>query len=118
MSAISVSLGTLIPNAQTTIANAQTTSAAIDLNGLSLVGIKLPAAFTGTALTFTMCDTVNGTYVPVRSGTSGSALSYTVAQGQYHAIDPKDFYGIRFLKIVSGSSEAALRTLIIALKGI
>lgn len=86
------------------------------MNGFSLVGIKVPAAFTGTALTFTMCDTVDGTYVPVK-GTSGSTVSYTVAQGNYYAIDPKDFHGIQFLKIVSNGTEAAARTLLLSLKG-
>ena len=100
------------------IANAGTASAAIDCGGFTLVGIKIPAAFTGIALTFTMCDTIDGTYVPVKVTTSGTALSYTVAPGGYYAIDPKDFYGIRYLKIVSGSSEAAERTLVCSLKGI
>ncbi len=110
--------GVFIPDAPVTIAISQTKSAAIDMKGMCLVGIKLPAAFTGTALTFEMCDTVDGTYVAVKNTTSGTALSYTVAQGTYAAIDPKDFQGIRFLKIVSGSTEAAARTLTVALKGL
>ena len=92
-----------------------TTSDVITTGGLSLVGIKLPATFTGTTLTFLMCDTVGGTYVSVNN--SSGPVSYTVAQNKYYAIDPKDFHGIQFLKIVSGSSEASARTIICALKG-
>jgi hypothetical protein len=108
--------GNFNPNLVATIANGQQVSSPIPCGGLSLCGITLPAAFTGTALTF--LASVDGvTYSPVHSTTSGSALSYTVAQGQYCAIDPKDFYGVNFLQIKSGSSEGAIRTLAVSLKG-
>jgi hypothetical protein len=92
-------------------------SAAIPTGGMSLVGIFLPAALTGTTISFQACDTLAGTYVDVKSSTSGTLLSYTVAAGTYCAIDPKDFHGIQFLKIKSGSTELAARTLICTLKG-
>ena len=100
-----------------TIAISTTTSAAIQMQGLSLVGIQLPAAFTGTALTFQV--SVDGvTYQPLYTSTSGTALSYTVAAGHYVAINPQDFYGANYIKIISGSSEAAARTLSVILKGL
>jgi hypothetical protein len=105
------------PNQAVVIANGDTESGVINTGGMCLCGIFLPAAFTGTALTFEACDTSAGTFVPVMSTTSGTALSYTVAQGTYCAVDPKDFQGIRFLKLISGSSEAAARTLLCSLKG-
>lgn len=98
------------------IANAGTKSAAVDLGGLTLVGIHLPATFTGVALTFETCDTLTGTFQPLYNG-SGQ-VSYTVAQARSYAIDPKDFYGVRYLKVVSGSSEAAERTMTLRLKGL
>lgn len=101
---------------QVTIASGQTVSAFIKTGGFSLVGIKVPAAFTGVALTFQMCDTEGGTYVPVYNALG--PVSYTVAPGRYVAIDPKDFYGIAFLKIVSGTAEGATRTLVCSLKGL
>ena len=110
-----VSLGQIVYNSLA-IATSQPNSAVITTEGLSLCGILFPAAFTGTTVTFLACDTLGGTYVPVYN--SAGAVSYTVAQGRYVAIDPKDFYGIQFLKIVSGSSEAAGRTIICSLKGI
>lgn len=99
------------------IANGATESDAIAQQGFALCGILFPAAFTGTTVTFEACDTVGGTYVPVKSSTSGTPLSYTVAQATYQAIDPKDFHGINFLKIKSGASEGAARSLICSLKG-
>lgn len=103
--------------AAATIANGVTTSAAIPTTGLSLVGVQLPAAFTGTTLTFQ--GSVDGTtYQPVYSTTSGTALSYTVAQGHYVAVDPIPFYGLAYIKLVSGSSEGGARSFSVALKGL
>ncbi len=108
--------GNFNPAAPAVIALNGTVSAAIHLGGLVPCGILLPAAFTGVALTFQA--SVDGiTYVVLKSTTSGTSLSYTVAQGTFCAVDPKDFYGVNYLKIVSGSSEGAARTLNVALRG-
>ena len=109
--------GLFNPGQQVVIANSQQESAAINCGGMVLCGIFLPAAFTGTALTFEASTAIDGTYVAVKSTASGTALTYTVAQGTYCAIDPKDFQGIQFLKIKSGSAEGADRTLTLSLKG-
>lgn len=107
----------VVVSSVTTIAISTSTSAAIQMQGLNLVGIQLPAAFTGTAITFTV--SVDGvTYQPLYTSTSGTALSYTVAQGHYVAINPQDFYGANYIKIISGSSEAAARTFSVILKGL
>lgn len=102
--------------AAASIANAATVSAAIPTQGLTLVGVQLPAAFTGTALTFQ--GSVDGvTYQAVYSTTSGTALSYTIAQARYIAIDPAPFYGLAYIKLVSGSTEAGARAFFVTLKG-
>lgn len=98
------------------IAITETKTDAIALGGLQLVGIAFPT-FTGTAVSFEVCDTVDGTFLPLHSTISGTVLSYTVASSRYVAIDPVAFLGAKFIKIVSGSSEAAARTLVISLKG-
>lgn len=105
------------PGQSVVIANGQQSSAAFNCGGMALCGILLPAAFTGTALTFEVSSAIDGTFVPLKSTTSGTALSYTVAQGTYCALDPKDFQGVQFLKIKSGSAEGAARTLTCMLKG-
>ena len=98
------------------IAISTTTSAAIPTGGTSLVGVMMPAAFTGTAISFTASNTLAGTYNAVVN--AAGAVSYPAAASQYVAIDPKDFQGITFLKIVSNGTEAAARTLVCSLKGI
>ncbi len=110
--------GNFNPFQSVAIANGAQLSAAINTGGLALCGIILPAAFTGTTITFEVSDALAGTYVPLKSTTSGSALSYTVAQATYCAIDPKDFQGVQFLKIKSGSAEGGARTLKLSLKGL
>lgn len=103
--------------AAASIAMSASASGAIYMGGLSLVGIQLPAAFTGTALTFQV--SLDGvTYQPLYTSTSGTALSYTVAQGHFVAINPQDFYGAIYIKIISGSTEAAARALLVSLKGL
>lgn len=109
--------GLFNPGTSTLIASGQQESAAINCGGMALCGIFLPAAFTGTTLTFEASQAIDGTFIAVKNTTSGTSLSYTVAANTYCALDPKDFQGIHFLKIKSGSSEAADRTLILSLKG-
>lgn len=106
----------VLVTAAASIANGQTVSAAIPTKGLTLVGVQLPAAFTGVAMTFQ--GSVDGTtYQPVYSTISGTALSYTVAQGHYVAVDPVPFYGLAYIKLVSGTAEGGARSFSVALKG-
>lgn len=109
--------GYLATNVTTTIGSAATASATIPMKGFTLVGVFIPSAFTGSSISFQAGTTATGTFVPVTSGTAGTSLSYAVGTSRYVAIDPKDFYGINFLKIVSGSSEADARTLTCQMKG-
>jgi hypothetical protein len=100
----------LIEETTTTIANGQGSSLAVDLYGVALVGISIPAAFTGIALTFQVSVDNGQTYQPMYKA-DGTAYSVTVAAGHYIQIPALDFAGIRFLKVISGSNEAADRVL-------
>jgi hypothetical protein len=110
-----VALGTVVQNSLA-IANGQTTSSTISTNGSSLVGVQIPAAFTGTSITFLAAMASGGPFQPVYNG--AGQVKYNVVEGQYIAINPQDFYGIPFLQIVSSASEGAARTLICSMKGI
>jgi hypothetical protein len=103
----------LIRNFLATIAASGTTSGAVDLGHATLCGIYVPSSFTGTALTFTASETADGTFAPVKDG-AGAAVSKTVAAGDYIYLDPVILAGVRFLKIVSGSTEGAARELTLA----
>lgn len=103
---------TAISTVTATIASSATTSAAVDLGGTTLVGIQLPAAFTGTSLSFQAATSLAGTYQAVIDA-SGATLSKTVAQGKFLTLDPAEFAGIQFIKIVSASTEGSARDLIL-----
>lgn len=110
-----VSLGQLVQTA-VSIPNAAALSAAIPTSGLSLCGIQLPAALTGTALTFQVATTLGGTYQDLYN--SAGLVSYTVAASRYIAINPADFQGALFIKVKSNATEGAARALTLSLKGI
>jgi hypothetical protein len=95
-----------------TIASGGATSAEIDLGGTEIIGLVMPSSFTGTAMSFQAATATGGTYVNVADG-AGSDISKTVAPSKYIAIDPTLFRGIRFVKLVSGSTEIAGRSVII-----
>lgn len=99
------------------ILNGDQESNAIATGGMCLVGMILPSAFTGTAITFECSDAIDGIFKPLYDN-SNSLVSMTVAQGRAYAIDPANFQGISFLKIKSGSAEAAERVVTLALKGL
>lgn len=118
-----VSLGQLVQNALAVPASPGNLSANVQTNGLSLVGIQLPAVLTSTSLSFEVAavaspsaPTVPGVFQPLYN--ASGLVSYTVAAGCYIAINPADFYGVQFFQILMGSTEAAARTLQIMLKGL
>ena len=92
-----------------TIDQDETTSGAIDLNGKKMVGLELPASFTGASVSFTECRSSAGTFRAVYKD-DGSLYAPTVVDG-YVALDPAVMVGCAYVKIVSASSEAAARTL-------
>ena len=101
-----------------TIANAATTSAAIDVpDGLSPVGFITPSALTGTSFTFTV--SVDGTnFYALKKNDGSASISYTVAASGYYPMNPSDWCGISNFKIVSGSTEAAARSIILVFRPI
>ena len=95
----------------TTIANAATTSAEIDLEDYCLVGLKY-ATMTGTTLTATCSNAKAGTFVAL-NGADNAAWSITIGDDRFVDLTQggEAICGCRFMKLVSGSSEAAARTL-------
>jgi hypothetical protein len=96
------------------IANGLTTSGALDLADNTLLGIMMPAAFTGTTLTFTA--SADGVTYAALYDSTGAAVSVTVSTSRYIYIDPVIFAGVRYVKIVSGSAESGARTLALVVR--
>lgn len=93
-----------------TIAISTTTSNVIDCvrNG-PMANLLMPAAFTGTTITFLISNEEGGTYVALHK--DGSDVSVAVAASKGVWLDPFIFYGLKYIKIVSGSTEVAARTI-------
>lgn len=92
-----------------TIASGQTTSSVIDMEGKKLVGIEVPATFTGTTVSFTQCRSATGTFLPVYDD-DGNVYTVVATDGAYVRVDPIVFCGPAYVKIVSASAEGGTRT--------
>lgn len=95
-----------------TIANAGTTSGVVDLSGVAVCGIEMPATVTGTTLTLHGASTSGGTYAVLRDSTD-AALAITTASGHRHYIDPLITAGWPYIKVVlSAQSQETIVTLL------
>jgi hypothetical protein len=97
-----------------TILSGGSTSTSVDFMHASFGGLAIPAAFTGTSMTFTVCGTIGGTYQALNDK-YGTAVSMVVAQGKSYPL-PMELAGWPYFKIVSGSSEGADRIITIVRK--
>jgi hypothetical protein len=86
-----------------TIANGQALSGALNLGGLRLFGIVMPAAWTAANLTFQMSYDGGTTWVDVYD-TTGSEVTTTAAVSRYLAVDPALFASLALIKIRSGTT--------------
>lgn len=85
-------------------------SAAVDLKGKTLMGLIIPAGFSGTSIKFKVSNTLAGTYATLTKGSDGSDISITVAAGKPVAFDNGLAAVLscwRFVTLTSGSSETA-----------
>ena len=102
-------------------------SSVVELGGMTLAAIYMPAAWTAAALTFQACPTADGTFQDVYAddgtGTAMAELSIPVAQGKVYTFDAAamKLAPFRYVKFRSGTSatpvsQASDRTLILILK--
>ncbi len=103
-------------NETVSIASGATDSTELDTNGRLLYLIELPAAFTGTALTFKCAAASGGTFKAIYS--NGTLVTITVAQNRMESTSTiaGSLAACRFLKVVSGSSEGGTRSIVLLLK--
>lgn len=100
-----------------TIASGQMVSTVFDGWGYGSFAIVMPAAFTGTTLSF--LGSADGvTYVPIRyQAAASTSVALTVAVSGAYLL-PAELSGYRYFKIVSGSAEGADRTIAIIARSI
>jgi hypothetical protein len=98
------------------IANGAALSGEIDLAGVTLVGIGMPAGWDAAALTFQVSIDSGVTWLEMQAATA--PLLYNAAAGQFVAVDPALWRGVSALKVRSGTfaspvNQTASRTLTI-----
>ena len=97
------------------VAASGTTSDEFVVDGCSFGGVECPASLTSTAMTFTVCDTIAGTYVAL-TDSAGTSISQTVAASKAFVLPP-ELFAFKYAKLVCGSSEGAARDFVLTLKG-
>lgn len=99
-----------------TIANGQTTSDIIDCLGKSIVGLIMPAAFTGT--TITIKSSFDGTTFNDAYDIFGNQLTIQVGISRHIHLACGDFIAAKYIKLVSSSLEGAEREMNVILMGV
>ena len=95
------------------IASGQSKSDGFNLVGRVPTALYMPATFTGTSITFEASwDGV--TFVPLHAVTGG-VYSVAVGASRCLALNHTNFYGVKFCKVVSGSTEGGAREILMAL---
>lgn len=100
--------------ASTTIPSGEATSGAIPTGGRVILGLVMPAAFTGASITFTVSH--DGTTYQALYDESNTQVSVTVAASRSYQL-PDALAAWPYFKIVSASNEGAARTLYVVMKG-
>jgi hypothetical protein len=96
---------------EATILNGQTKSEIIESFGITVSQIYLPAAFSGSTLSFELSyDGVN--FFPYYNA-NNVAVAITCTQGRVYGLPPIDLYANQYMKIVSSTSEVADRSIIL-----
>ena len=105
----------ILSNAATvTIANGATVSNAIDLAEMVVVAIQTPSALTST--TFTLQGSSDNSTFAAITNFDGTDYTITVAASKYIVLALYELVGVRYLKVVAGSAEAAERNIILMVR--
>lgn len=89
----------------------------LQTHGRKVVGFRTPAALTGTTFTFSSGDDVQGTYLS-QCDVDGTPISMSVAVSRSYPLNVNDFVNVNFLKIDTGSNEAADRSIVVEMEGL
>jgi hypothetical protein len=106
------------------IANAAALSQALDVGAARAVGVIVPAAWTAADLTFAVCDTAGGTFVPLFDDTGTEVRIVGPAVNTARSLSPTAAAALgawRFVKFRSGTNavpvnQGAARALAVVLK--
>jgi hypothetical protein len=91
-----------------TIANAGTTTPTLTLDPNKIpLAIDLPAAFTGTSISFRACALNGGPLDPLYY--ESTLYSVTVGVSRFISLNRAAFEGVKYVQLVSNAAESAAR---------
>lgn len=100
----------IVATSTATITSGSASSSAVDLRGTELQAIVTPAALTGTTLT--LYASIDDSTYNVLTNMQGTTVSAVVAASKHILVDPTvNWRGVRWLKLISSSTEAAARSI-------
>jgi hypothetical protein len=112
-------MGANTSKASATIAISATTSNAVSVGQSTVVGVEFPAAFTGATVSFTTCDTFDGTYLPLYDTANALVTVTKTGAAGIASINPRTVEGLLpYVKVVSASTEAAERAVKLIIKNL
>lgn len=88
-----------------TISASGTTSATVDLKGGTLSAFKFPSALVGTAVTFQ--GSLDGTNFGTVKDELGADLTWTFSANGVVSNMTNNFFGIRYVRVVSNDTETS-----------
>jgi len=99
------------------VSDSATVSSSHPVESYKVFGLQMPAAFTGTAITFQAAENQNGTFVDVFDE-SGSQISITVSTDRYIGLDAAalEIAAAMWIRLVSNDTEVADRTVLMHMK--
>ena len=108
---LSASLSNFVSqDAVITVAADNDTSATVDLGSRVLVGLITPASLTSTAITFNVSDD-NSTFRTLRDDANANFSVVVDSTSRQYFFDEKNFKGVRYIQVETGSAEGADRTI-------
>lgn len=94
-----------------TIANAGTVSTTVTLeNNRVPLAVVTPAVMTGSALTFNT-STDGSVFTPLFYESSAYSITIATSVARHYALNRAAFEGVKYVQVVSGSSEGEARSL-------
>lgn len=91
------------------------TSAEVDLENFTIVGVYLPATFDGTTIRFQAAPVSGGTFIDVEDAAGANFTLTTSAASKYVPVSNSGLAilsGCRFIKVLTGSTQTTTDTVL------
>lgn len=95
-----------LANTAVTIAASGTVSSVLNCGGTSPAAIIIPPGFTSANISFQVCKTPNGTFLPL-TNFDGSAFAIAAVASEVIPLQPAMFNSILFLQVVSSVTQSS-----------